>query len=180
MTTHYVNVEPGKNQSDAVIGAVWTLVHWHLTRTNNTGIGISFPRRETNHRFIDAIRLHGSLQSMTDVRLALMNSPLMTQGEKIAMTAVLPTPELVHHVVVHRSQAFTGRAKFMREAGMTQAQATEKLGYRRLPLSVGLFSRSTGQKFYLTPVQTVVDAPMAGTFNTYGFGSNRSATVPFF
>lgn len=188
MTSHYIDIQLRADpeiSTPHLLGALFDHLHLALVEAHRDDIGVSFPGYALSPRSLgSSLRLHGSesaLQSLADGQW------LKGMRDHARINAIRTPPGNAGHRIVHRRQFKTNvdrlRRRRMKRKGETREQAT-----RAIPDSVmrkpdlpyiHVHSRSTAQPFCLfVAMGPVVDQPVTGTFNSYGFSSQ--STIPWF
>ena len=189
MTSHYLDIHLRPDPELAphhLMGSLYGRLHRALAQRQQQAIGASFPGHDPSKPSLGTqLRLHGPETALHE----LVESPwLHGLHDHLQVGPIEPVPPTAKHRRVSRAQAKSNvdrlRRRAMKRHGLTAEEAAVRIPAHveeRLPLPyVTLNSRSTGQPSFPLFVQhgPLLEAPVAGTFNTYGL--SQYATVPWF
>lgn len=184
---HYLDIKILPDPEFAVtqlMNALFSKLHRALAQLQCDAIGISFPlAKERKFGLGSCLRLHGDSQAIS---LLMERDWLVGMKDHLIISSTMPVPADASHQTVRRVQAKSNvdrlRRRQMKRKGLTVEQAREAIPdsaaeMLRLPF-ITLRSSSTEQSFRLFVEQKHVQAPIPGSFNSYGISS--TATVPHF
>lgn len=189
MSSHYIDIRLRPDPELAphhLLSGLFARLHRALVQLSSQNIGVSFPGHDERKPTLGPhLRLHGPEAALN----ALMNTSwLRGLQDDLQLGTVRVVPKGGQHRVVSRVQVKSSVERLRRRAikrhgldAATAGQVIPDTAAERATLPfITMGSRSTGQASFPLFIRhgPLLEAPVAGTFNSYGL--SREATIAWF